>query len=231
MTLQVIQIWRIGLAKMMGFTFPENFQFPYISQNITEFWRRWHITLGRWMRDYLYIPLGGNRVSVSRLYFNLTIVFLISGIWHGASWNFLIWGGFHGLFLVADRLFLIDGLKRIGKVPSIIFTWVIVLIGWVFFRAGSMNYALDYLGNMFAFQNFEANIFIDQRAWFFLIIAAIGAFMGVIKKVELFINRIFTDLPTIPVIMVRALTGSILAILCLAEIFTAEFNPFIYFRF
>jgi len=97
----------IGIGRMIGFDFPENFNNPYISRNITEFWRRWHITLGRWMRDYLYIPLGGNRVSTMRLYFNLWVVFLISGLWHGAAWNFVIWGAFHGLFLVMDKLFLL----------------------------------------------------------------------------------------------------------------------------
>ncbi|HNZ43107.1 MAG TPA: MBOAT family O-acyltransferase, partial [Bacteroidales bacterium] len=97
----------IGLARMMGFIFPENFNNPYISQSITEFWRRWHMSLSRWMRDYLYISLGGNRVSVPRMYFNLAFVFLISGFWHGAEWNFIFWGAFHGLFLILDRLFLL----------------------------------------------------------------------------------------------------------------------------
>lgn len=105
----------IGIGRMIGFSFPENFNNPYISQNITEFWRRWHITLGRFMRDYLYIPLGGNQVPVQRLYFNLWVVFLISGLWHGAAWNFVVWGAFHGLFLVADRMFLIRLTKPLGK--------------------------------------------------------------------------------------------------------------------
>src|SRR5690554_4787370 len=102
----------IGLGRMIGFRFPENFNNPYISQNITEFWRRWHITLSEWMKDYLYIPLGGNRVSsVYRLYFNLIVVFLISGFWHGANWTFIVWGAWHGLFLILDRVFLIKIMK------------------------------------------------------------------------------------------------------------------------
>jgi len=102
----------IGIGKMIGFSFPENFNNPYISQSISEFWRRWHLTLSRWMKDYLYIPLGGNRVATKRrLYFNLWIVFLISGLWHGAAWTFIIWGAFHGLFLILDRLFLLKFFK------------------------------------------------------------------------------------------------------------------------
>src|SRR5690606_8522302 len=105
----------IGLGKMMGFSFPENFNNPYTSKSITEFWRRWHMTLGQWMRDYLYIPLGGNRVdSKTRLYFNLWFVFLVSGLWHGASWNFVIWGAFHGFFLILDKIFLLQVLNKIG---------------------------------------------------------------------------------------------------------------------
>ena len=115
----------IGLGRMMGFTFPENFNNPYVSQNITEFWRRWHITLGRFMRDYLYIPLGGNRVSIKRMYFNLAFVFVVSGFWHGAAWNFIIWGAFHGLFLILDRLFLLKFYDKIGKYPSIIITFLL----------------------------------------------------------------------------------------------------------
>jgi len=121
----------IGMARMLGFIFPENFNNPYISQSITEFWRRWHMTLSRWMRDYLYIPLGGNKVNKERLYINLWIVFLLSGLWHGASWNFVVWGTFHGLFLIADRIFLLKFLSRIGKIPAIAFTFLITLIGWL----------------------------------------------------------------------------------------------------
>ncbi|MEM8909230.1 MAG: MBOAT family O-acyltransferase, partial [Bacteroidota bacterium] len=132
----------IGLGKMMGFRLPENFNFPYISQSISEFWRRWHITLGNWMRDYLYIPLGGNRVSKRRMYFNLWTVFLLSGLWHGAAWTFVIWGAFHGLFLILDRLFLLRFLQKIGPLPAIFLTYVISLIGWVFFRAADLESAL-----------------------------------------------------------------------------------------
>ena len=153
----------IGIGRMIGFRFPENFNNPYISQSITEFWRRWHITLGRFMRDYLYIPLGGSRVSNRRLYFNLWVVFLISGLWHGASWNFVIWGAFHGLFLVADRIILLKFFNFIGKVPSIIITFLISLIGWVFFRADNLEIARDYLGRMIAFEASGDGYIFEQK--------------------------------------------------------------------
>jgi alginate O-acetyltransferase complex protein AlgI len=113
----------IGLAKMMGFTFPENFNHPYIAQSITDFWRRWHISLSRWMRDYLYIPLGGNKVSKIRLYFNLWLVFLISGFWHGAEWTFIVWGAYHGFFLAMERLFLLKLTSKIGIALRMFFTF------------------------------------------------------------------------------------------------------------
>jgi len=143
----------IGLAKMMGFKFPENFNNPYISQSITDFWRRWHMTLGSWMRNYLYIPLGGNKVSSTRLYFNLWIVFLASGLWHGASWSFIFWGAFHGFFLVIERAFLGKVLTKIGKIPSILITFFIVNIGWVFFRVEKISDAFCFVKQMFVPSN------------------------------------------------------------------------------
>lgn len=123
----------IGLGRIMGFKFPENFDNPYNSASINEFWRRWHQTLGVFMRNYLYIPLGGNRVSKSRTYFNLWVVFLLSGLWHGANWNFVIWGVYHGLFIVSERLFLNRFYERIGRIPSVILTFFIVVVGWAIF--------------------------------------------------------------------------------------------------
>ena len=118
----------IGIGKMIGFRFPENFDNPYVSRSITEFWRRWHITLGQFMKDYLYIPLGGNRGSKAKVYFNLWIVFIASGFWHGAGWNFIVWGVFHGFFLVMDRVFLNKFHEKIGKIPSVVFTFFLVII-------------------------------------------------------------------------------------------------------
>ena len=116
----------IGLGKMMGFRFPENFNDPYTSRSVTEFWKRWHMTLGNFIMNYLYIPLGGNRKGKGRMYFNLWLCFLLSGLWHGASWNFVLWGAFHGLFICADKLFLKNALKKIGTLPSVVITFFLV---------------------------------------------------------------------------------------------------------
>ncbi|WP_411377589.1 MBOAT family O-acyltransferase [Flavobacterium psychrophilum] len=162
----------IGLARMMGFTFPENFNMPYVSKSITEFWRRWHMTLGDWMRDYLYIPLGGNRVkSQARLYFNLAIVFLLSGLWHGSSWNFIFWGAWHGLFLILDRVFLLNLYKKIGAIPSMLITYFIVLIGWLFFRVEGFMNAINYLKIMFSCKTSFVKFPINVDFWFVLILA------------------------------------------------------------
>lgn len=143
----------IGLGRMMGFRFPENFNRPYISRSVTEFWRRWHISLSNWMRLYLYIPLGGNQVSAPRMYLNLWIVFLLSGIWHGASWNFVAWGAYYGFFLSLERLMSNSALARIS-VPGVlkhVSTLLIVMVGWVLFRSPSLAHALGYLSSMFTF--------------------------------------------------------------------------------
>ena len=180
----------IGLGLMMGIKFPENFNNPYISQSISEFWRRWHMTLGRFMRDYLYIPLGGNKVSLPRLYLNLWLVFLISGLWHGAAWNFVIWGAFHGFFLIADRLFLLKLLNRIGKYPAMIFTFFVTLMGWVLFRADNIYYAMDFYKSLFGYSSGDITIDIDRKFIIILLFAIIFSFIGVIKGMELWQNRV-----------------------------------------
>lgn len=140
----------IGLGLMLGFVFPKNFDSPYSSKSITEFWRRWHQSLSTWLRDYLYIPLGGNRKGNVRAYINLALVMLLGGLWHGASWNFLIWGSFHGGLLVIERLAGKDSLyKRLPAVIQIIITFVLVLFSWVFFRADNLTISWQYFHNMF----------------------------------------------------------------------------------
>ncbi len=142
----------IGMARIFGFKFLENFNYPYISKSIKEFWRRWHISLSSWFRDYLYIPLGGNRCSVARQYFNLVLVFLLCGFWHGASWNFVIWGLFHGVFLVLERTKFGDFIES-KKIISHFYTLLIVMVGWVFFRSPDLPYSIAYLKAMFV--NFD----------------------------------------------------------------------------
>ncbi|MBL8859437.1 MAG: MBOAT family protein [Planctomycetes bacterium] len=139
----------IGLGHMFGFKFLENFNYPYISRSITEFWRRWHISLSTWFRDYLYIPLGGNRVSKSRTYVNLVLVFFLCGLWHGANFTFLVWGFYHGMFLVFERLGLGDWLGRRGAWLRHVYVLLVVMVGWVFFRAVDLNHALGFLQTLF----------------------------------------------------------------------------------
>lgn len=222
----------IGLGKIMGFNFPENFNNPYTSTSITEFWRRWHMTLGQWMRDYLYIPLGGNKVNSSmRLYFNLILVFLISGLWHGASWNFVFWGGFHGLFLILDRLFLIKLMSKLGKLPSIVLTFFLVMIGWVFFRIETMDTAFAYTLKLVAFDQFTIQ---DLSSHFILILVFASLFSWITltkvgKRIEQFIFY-KSNYTTIQFGYITALS-MLLFIISIAKITTADFNPFIYFRF
>ncbi|MEE8467510.1 MAG: MBOAT family O-acyltransferase [Planctomycetota bacterium] len=135
----------IGLGRMLGFRFLENFRFPYVSRSVTEFWRRWHISLSTWYRDYLYIPLGGSRRGPGRTYLNLLIVFALCGLWHGASWSFLVWGLFHGAFLVVERLGLGAALERRPAVLRHAYLLAVVMTGWVFFRAETLTQALEYL--------------------------------------------------------------------------------------
>ncbi len=139
----------IGLGKMFGFDFPENFNFPYISQSVREFWRRWHISLSLWFRDYLYIPLGGNKCSAGRTRINLVIVFLLCGFWHGASWNFIIWGAWYGLFLVLERTALGGIIESAWRPLRHLYLLFVVMIGWVFFRAETTAYAITYLKTLF----------------------------------------------------------------------------------
>jgi alginate O-acetyltransferase complex protein AlgI len=139
----------IGMGRMFGFVFPENFNYPYISQSITEFWRRWHITLSSWFRDYLYIPMGGNRVPPWRMYFNLMTVFFLCGLWHGATWSFVVWGMFHGSFLIIERVGLSRVLERVPRVIRHAYTLLAVMIGWVFFNAHDLTHAIIYLKVMF----------------------------------------------------------------------------------
>lgn len=222
----------IGLGKMMGFTFPENFDSPYISRSISEFWRRWHMTLGTFMKDYLYIPLGGNKVSSKyRLYLNLWIVFLISGLWHGASWNFILWGAYHGLFLILDRLFLIQLLNKAGRIVSTLFTFFIVMMGWVIFRLESIDSIGIYLNHLFSFQN---NLEFETIPAFklILVLALIFSFIAAFnfgKKLSQFFfeSNIYKTYQHI----LFTIASVILYVLCISSITSSGFNPFIYFRF
>ena len=222
----------IGIGKMIGFRFPENFNNPYTSGSITEFWKRWHMTLGAWMKDYLYIPLGGNRVNTrSRLYFNLIVVFLISGLWHGASWNFVLWGAYHGLFLILDRIFLLKLLKSSGKFISVMFTYIITLFGWVIFRIENIDKAGQVLKSMILFNNVHYSLKFPPFFWLFLVIGFVFSFITLTKtgkKMEtFFFERDYNIFNHAFLIIMCA----VLYIVSLSFIVSTGFNPFIYFRF
>ena len=222
----------IGMGRMMGFKFPENFNNPYISQSVSEFWKRWHITLGSWMMDYLYIPLGGNRKGKRRTYLNLWIVFFLSGLWHGAAWTFVAWGAFHGLFIVMDKMFWLKASQKIGKVPRVLITFLIVMIGWVLFRADTIGYAVHYVGAMFGANGSLPVLFVDQQFIMTLIIAVFFSFFAlafptIYSKLSTALN---SKLSTLNYILF-GLIIIILLILSASFILKGSFNPFIYFRF
>lgn len=221
----------IGIGRMIGFKFPENFNNPYISQSITEFWRRWHMTLGRFMKDYLYIPLGGNKVSTARLYFNLWVVFALSGLWHGAAWTFVVWGVFHGLFLILDRLFLLRFYKLIGKIPAVFITFIITLVGWVFFRSETLTDAFFYIGKMFSFDFRETHIFLDRQFYSILLLAFVFSFFGIIKSIENWQGQVLAIKQKNSTILLMVIFSVVFFVISLASITSSGFNPFIYFRF
>jgi len=228
----------IGLAKMLGFDFLENFNYPYIARSIREFWRRWHISLSTWFRDYLYIPLGGNRKSVTRVYGNLLIVFLLCGLWHGANWTFVLWGLWHGIFLILER-------TKFGKLLDLTFTPVrhlytgmVILIGWVLFRAETVSYAMDYLKVMsgFAINHSFPTMLVNSKIIIALVLGLIGStpFVGNLLNYHAHDmedkNKSRTALNILAESMI--LTFYLLLFLtCVVFLSGDTYNPFIYFRF
>jgi alginate O-acetyltransferase complex protein AlgI len=225
----------IGLGRMAGIEFLENFNKPYLAGSFTEFWRRWHISLSNFMREYLYIPLGGNRTSPGRAYLNLWIVFLLSGFWHGAAWPFIIWGAYHGLFLTLDKMFWLRAADRLPRWVAIPPTFLLVMIGWVFFRSPDLVQAQAYLLRMFgATQAWLpsptwANV-ISHRAAFVLILAAALCFAPAIPAVGRLMARLETREKAGLSAAGYALALALL-VLSACALAGASFNPFIYFRF
>ena len=227
----------IGIARMLGFNLPENFDFPYISQSTTEFWRRWHITLGNWLKNYVYIPLGGSRGTLRKTLINLFLVFLISGIWHGSNWTFIVWGIIQGVFVILDRLFLLKFYEKIGKFPSVLITFFITNISWVFFRSSSIGKAVDYFKLMFSNQKLSCNfelleqLNLDNRLLFTILIALFFSFIKLFKISNKLENFIYNNQKTIKMQFVQFILFSILAILSVGEFVSADFQPFIYSNF
>lgn len=221
----------IGLGKMFGFDFLENFDFPYLSTSVREFWRRWHISLSSFFRDYVYIPLGGSRKG--NVYLHLFIVFLLTGLWHGASWNFVIWGIWHGIFIIGERLMADSGLRKLN-IPDIvkrILTLLIVMIGWVAFRADDLHYAVGFIGRMFGLVGtsnvvYQTGYYIDPYRIFITIVATVAAFGGF----RMIMCKI-SDKGTGIYIAVRNLISFFLLLISAVYVMNATYNPFIYFRF
>ncbi|WML24852.1 MBOAT family protein [Neobacillus sp. OS1-33] len=224
----------IGLGRMFGFDFLENFNYPYISRSATEFWRRWHISLSTWFKDYLYIPLGGNRGGTYKTYRNLFIVWLATGIWHGAAWTFIAWGVYYGVLIMLEKAFLLKWIKSIPTVLQHLYALIVVMIGWVFFRAETFTYGFNYLKVMF-FAN--GNPVWDQQASFYLsqygivlliaIIAATPVFQVLKDKV---IKPGPTGIASGRNLLVTA-SYAVIFFLTLVSVVSSTFNPFIYFRF
>ncbi|RYY52262.1 MAG: MBOAT family protein, partial [Chitinophagaceae bacterium] len=213
----------IGIGRIMGFRLLENFNNPYLATSFTDFWRRWHISLSSWIKEYLYIPLGGNRVPTWRIYLNLTICFMLSGFWHGASWNFVIWGALHGVMLVADRAFLLKFSSRLPYGVNVIGTLLLVMVTWVFFRCPTFPHATGFLGAMFGGSRAGFNGIVLHRDA--LVVMVIGTLV-VIRPVLPVLGRCgFRDgLATLSWCL-------LLLALCMGHLAVNSFNPFLYFRF
>jgi alginate O-acetyltransferase complex protein AlgI len=222
----------IGLAKLFGFNLLENFDRPYIAKSIKEFWRRWHISLSTWFRDYVYIPLGGNKRGSGRTYFNLFVVFVLTGFWHGASWNFLLWGIFHGVFLMLERLWLGKVLERLPSVLSWAYTLFVVMIGWLFFRVKEFDDAWAYLGRMFTFSGKylkDGLYFLDNEIW---VVLAAGIFFSVVPFKK-WTDRIHASNAAVafPVELLRNGVYLAMFLYSVMALTSSTYNPFIYFNF
>ena len=231
----------IGLGKIFGFHFLENFNFPYISKSITEFWRRWHISLSSWFKDYVYIPLGGNRVGRFRNLFNILVIWLLTGFWHGAAWNFIVWGLYFAVILILEKVFLLKFLEKLNKRKiTVIFTHIyaiiFIIIGWVIFRSENLTYALDFLSKMFSPSSVFSESGLDNQVryyitqylpeWILSVLFSIPAGKVLSKvwgKREKKSERIFYPLRAIYVCVIFGLS--------VLYMIGSSFNPFIYFRF
>ena len=230
----------IGLCRMFGFNLKENFNYPYVAKSIQDFWRRWHISLSSWFRDYLYIPLGGNRLGTSRTVVNLFIVFFLCGLWHGASWNFIAWGIFHGVLLSIERIAVIDSLMK--KLPGLIthaYTLLMVMFGWVLFRSPTLDYAIDYYAAMFSFNRepfmdvFLLNAMNNETYIAILvgIVFSTPVYYGARAKINAFLlSNNGTSVAVISHMLMLMIFASLLLLSIISTV-SGNYNPFLYFRF
>jgi alginate O-acetyltransferase complex protein AlgI len=219
----------IGVGRMLGFTFPENFDYPYVSQTVTEFWRRWHMSLGQWFRDYVYIPMGGNRVPYLAWVRNVLVVWFLTGLWHGAAWNFALWGLYFGVLMILEKAFLHDLLYRLPRVFRHAYLLFAVLVSWTLFELGSLDQIGQYLGTMFGltgvpFVNDESAYVL--RSNLVLFVVAIAASVPLLGEIQARIpDRPFVRTAVVPAFQ------AVLLVVSYAYLLDSTFNPFLYFRF
>ena len=224
----------IGLGEIFGFHFLENFDYPYISASITEFWHRWHISLSTWFRDYLYIPLGGNRVTKKRHILNLLIVWSLTGLWHGAAWNFLIWGLYYGIILIAEKYLLGGYLARLPKYLQHLYALFFILIGWLLFRATDLTQILTFFKAMFGsaadgFWNHQATYLILQYRWDFII--ALLFSLPIYPTARWLLTKSNTKLSNFILNWGIPFFALGVGYLSVMNLLASDFNPFIYFQF
>lgn len=219
-----------GLGKMLGFNLPVNFNYPYTSKSITEFWRRWHITLGSWFREYVYIPLGGNRTTKLKYYRNIFAVWFLTGLWHGASWNFILWGLYYGIIVTLEKMFLLKWLDKIHPLLRNIYSFVLVIIGWVLFEFEHVPQILCFIGMMFGV---GVNKVIDSRTIYYLYTNAVLFVIMILASTSIprRMLNIFKDKFEKQSTVALPLLYLGMIFICTAYLVNESYNPFLYFRF
>ena len=225
----------IGLGRMFGFRFPENFRWPYVAQTVQDFWRRWHMSLSSWFRDYVYVPLGGNRLGPRRTYVNLVTVFFLCGLWHGASWNFVAWGLFHGGFLVIERLGVGMVVEAIWKPARHVYTMLVVMIGWVFFRSETLTYALAYLQAMAGFGEAAPTpltlaFYLTPETLLALACGIVGS-VPIVSACREWRDRSSQRWQAFGLDSVATAALMVVLVASIMQVAANTYNPFIYFRF
>ena len=222
----------IGLGKIFGFDYLENFNYPYISRSITEFWRRWHMSLSSWFKEYVYIPLGGNRKGIARQLLNISIVWALTGLWHGASWNFVMWGVYYGIILIIEKLGLLRILEKCPAAIGHVYSLLIIVIGWVIFAVEDLGDVAHYIGMMFGSTGKIADdafiYFFESRIW--LLIACVIGSTPLPKMVCTAAADVLKDKEVLLSVIETVLFMGIL-ILSMAFLVSGSYNPFLYFRF
>ncbi|MDE5859086.1 MAG: MBOAT family protein, partial [Oscillospiraceae bacterium] len=219
----------VGMGKMLGFNFPQNFDHPYMSRSISEFWRRWHITLGTWFREYVYIPLGGNRNGLPKTLRNLLIVWGLTGLWHGASWNFLLWGLYFGVLIIIERLGWGDVLKKLPKAVSTLYTFLLVVFGWVLFDTDTLGSAWQFVKAMFG----AGGSFFDSTASYMLFTNIVIFILCVFASTDRFGKwvRILNKKREKFMAYVTPAAIAVVLLICTSYLVDSTYNPFLYFRF